>query len=48
MAAVTQMFLPLTGGGQIGIDVAARKDLHLQTRIAKHLTKDQSGKQSGA
>jgi hypothetical protein len=38
IAAVTQMFLSLTGGDQSRVDVVATSDLHLQTRIAKHLT----------
>ena len=37
MAPVIQMFLSLTAGGQDTRDAVARRDLHLQTRIAKHL-----------
>ena len=36
-APVIQMFLSLTRGGQDAVDAAVRRDLHLQTRIAKHL-----------
>ena len=38
MAPVIQMFLSLTGeGDQNTGDAVVRRDLHLQTRIAKHL-----------
>lgn len=37
MAAVTQMFLSLTVGGQCAVDMVVRRNIHLQTRIAKHL-----------
>jgi hypothetical protein len=38
IAAVIQMFLSLTGGGGQGaIETVIGRDLHLQTRIAKHL-----------
>lgn len=39
MAPVIQQLLPLTGGGQDEVDVVERGDLHLQTRLAKYLTK---------
>lgn len=38
IAAVTQTFLPLTIGGEGEVDATVRSYLHLQTRIAKHLT----------
>ena len=37
IAAVIQMFLSLTAGGQGAVDAVLERDLHLQTRIAKHL-----------
>jgi len=37
MAPVIQTFLSLTGRGQDTGDAVVRRDLHLQTRIAKHL-----------
>ena len=37
MAAVIQMLFSLTGGGQDTVDMTIGRDLHLQTRIAKHL-----------
>lgn len=37
MAPVIQTFLSLTGGGQDTGYAVVRRDLHLQTRIAKHL-----------
>ena len=37
MAAVIQMFLSLTAGVQGAVNVGMKRNLHLQTRIAKHL-----------
>lgn len=39
MAPVIRRFPPLTRAGQNEVDIAVKRDLHPQTRVAKHLTR---------